>query len=98
MRLSIIPAFLLTLLGTTIRGNPDDQFDSIAPVPNVDAASNCVSFSVSSGTGCAWMCNYCANQLGTNNYYFTDGICKYQQGTGCVGNPQLGVTYTCCRA
>ena len=57
--------------------------------------NNCVSFSVSSGTGCAWMCSYCANQLGTNNYYFTTGVCTYQTG-GCVGNPQSGVTYTCC--
>jgi hypothetical protein len=42
------------------------------------------------------MCNYCANQLGTNNYYFTDGVCSYQQGQGCVGNPIVGKTYTCC--
>jgi hypothetical protein len=58
--------------------------------------SNCVQFSVSSGTGCEWMCNYCANQLGTNNYYFTDGVCTYQEGQGCVGNPIAGNTYTCC--
>ena len=58
--------------------------------------NGCVSFSVSSGTGCAWMCNYCANQLGTNNYYFTDGVCTYQEGVGCVGNPIAGKTYTCC--
>jgi hypothetical protein len=57
--------------------------------------SNCVSFTVSSGTGCAWMCNYCANTLGTNNYYFTDGVCTYQTG-GCVGNPIAGKVYTCC--
>ena len=44
---------------------------------------------------CAWMCNYCANQLGTNNYYFTDGVCTYQSG-GCAGNPVAGKTYTCC--
>jgi hypothetical protein len=57
--------------------------------------NNCVSFTVSGGTGCAWMCQYCANSLGTNNYYFTDGVCTY--GTsGCVGNPQAGKTYTCC--
>ena len=43
------------------------------------------------------MCNYCANNLGTNNYYFTNGVCTYQEG-GCVGNPQSGVTYTCCSA
>ena len=58
--------------------------------------NGCVSFSVTSGTGCAWMCNYCANQLGTNQYYFTDGVCSYQEGLGCVGNPISGKTYTCC--
>ena len=60
--------------------------------------NNCVTFSVSSGTGCAWMCNYCATQLKTNNYYFTDNVCTYQQGVGCVGNPYAGVSYTCCSA
>ena len=58
--------------------------------------NQCVEFTVSSGTGCAWMCNYCANQLGTNSYYFTDGVCTYQEGQGCVGNPIAGKTYTCC--
>jgi hypothetical protein len=57
--------------------------------------SNCVSFTVSSGTGCEWMCNYCANQLSTTNYYFTDNICTYMNG-GCVGNPIAGKVYTCC--
>lgn len=59
--------------------------------------NNCVSFTVSGGTGCAWMCNYCANTLGTNNYYFTDSVCTYQTG-GCVGNPVAGKVYTCCSA
>ena len=59
--------------------------------------NNCINFSVGSGTGCSWMCTYCANTLGTNNYYFTDGVCTYQPG-GCVGNPQTGVVYTCCSA
>jgi hypothetical protein len=64
---------------------------------NDDVPSNqCVQFSVGSGTGCAWMCNYCASQLGTNNYYFTDGVCTYQEGQGCVGNPVAGKTYSCC--
>ncbi len=57
---------------------------------------NCVTFSVSNGTGCAWMCNYCATKLGTNNYYFTDNVCTYKQGIGCVGNPYAGTLYTCC--
>jgi hypothetical protein len=60
--------------------------------------SNCVSFTVSQGTGCAWMCNYCSNQLGTNNYYFTDNVCTYESGVGCVGNPLAGTKYTCCSA
>ncbi len=59
---------------------------------------SCIQFTVSQGTGCAWMCNYCANQLGTNNYYFTDGVCTYQESQGCVGNPIAGKTYTCCSA
>ena len=62
----------------------------------VEPSNQCVQFTVTSGTGCAWMCNYCANQLGTNNYYFTDGVCKYQEGQGCVGNPTAGTVYTCC--
>lgn len=66
--------------------------DSVQPV------NGCVSFTVSAGTGCAWMCDYCSGALGTNNYYFTTDVCKYQEGEGCVGNPQAGVTYTCCAA
>jgi hypothetical protein len=62
---------------------------------NISESNGCVSFSVGSGTGCGWMCNYCANSLETNNYYFTDGVCKYESG-GCVGNPSVGVQYTCC--
>jgi len=60
-----------------------------------NSPNGCISFSVGPGTGCAWMCNYCENQLGSTNYYFTNGVCSYQSG-GCVGNPQAGVTYTCC--
>ena len=56
---------------------------------------NCISFTVGEGTGCSWMCEYCQNNLDTTNYYFTDGVCKYEEN-GCVGNPQAGVTYTCC--
>ena len=59
-------------------------------------SNNCITFSVTQGTGCAWMCNYCASQLATNNYYFTDNVCTYQEGQGCVGNPIAGKQYTCC--
>lgn len=58
-------------------------------------SQTCIHFSVGPGTGCQYMCQYCADQLGTNNYYFTDGVCTYQTG-GCQGNPLVGVTYTCC--
>ncbi len=71
-----------------------------AAVPNenytqVGVTTNCISFSVAAGTGCAWMCNYCANQLGTFNYYFPDNVCTYQTG-GCVGSPLAGKPYSCC--
>jgi len=62
-----------------------------------ESPNGCTTFTVGSGTGCDWMCNYCADQLGTNNYYFTDGICTYEPG-GCVGSPVSGNSYTCCSA
>lgn len=77
----------------TLRGKHDEVCDM---ENRLSASNNCVQFTVSSGTGCAWMCNYCASQLATNNYYFIDGVCSYQQGQGCVGNPLAGKTYTCC--
>jgi len=80
-------AFLISIFVVS-RGN---EFCDLEQPKN-----QCIQFSVTSGTGCAWMCNYCANQLGTNNYYFTDNVCTYQEGQGCVGNPIAGKTYTCC--
>jgi hypothetical protein len=85
----IINTFLAFLLASI---HAQQQTCDKASIPS----NSCVTFSVSQGTGCAWMCNYCANQLGTNNYYFTDNVCTYQQGVGCVGNPLAGVSYTCC--
>jgi hypothetical protein len=67
---------------------------SVVPVLET-VKESCIQFSVGSGTGCEWMCNYCANQLQTTNYYFTDGVCTYQT-SGCVGNPLAGKLYTCC--
>ncbi len=81
--------FLLPLLALFVG---TESTNNTRIVPNT-----CVSFTVTSGTGCAWMCNYCANTLGTNNYYFIDGVCTYQTG-GCVGNPAAGKLYTCCAA
>ena len=60
-----------------------------------DNIHNCITFTVGPGTGCAWMCQYCETNLGTTNYYFTDGVCTYKNG-GCVGNPVAGDQYTCC--
>ena len=65
---------------------------------STNPSNGCVTFSVTQGTGCQWMCNYCSNQLGTNNYYFTDNVCTYESGVGCVGNPLAGKQYTCCSA
>ena len=62
---------------------------------NTTTPNGCISFTIGSGTGCSWMCNYCYDTLKTTNYYFTDGVCTYQTG-GCVGNPLSGKTYTCC--
>ena len=82
---------LTTLLFFTLAlVNGEKEVCEVKNTPN-----NCVTFTISQGTGCAWMCNYCANQLGTFNYYFPDSVCTYQTG-GCVGNPIAGKTYTCC--
>jgi hypothetical protein len=70
-----------------------------APLLSLSNSTNgCVNLTIGQGTGCAWMCNYCATNLGTNNYYFTGNppVCVYQQGQGCVGSPSAGQTYTCC--
>jgi hypothetical protein len=69
--------------------------EEICEIPRALKSQTCIHFSVGSGTSCQWMCQYCSDQLGTNNYYFTDGVCTYQTG-GCQGNPLVGVTYTCC--
>ena len=67
----------------------------IALLTGIKADTNgCVNFQVSQGTGCEWMCNYCATQLGPD-YYFTTDVCTYETG-GCVGNPLANVVYTCC--
>lgn len=80
---------LLSIFVMTLRNTAAQQCDD-------ELRNNCISFSVVEGTGCAWMCNYCASQLGTNNYYFTDAVCTYESGVGCVGNPIAGKQYTCC--
>jgi hypothetical protein len=86
--LSLLSIFALFFIDKTAAENATCSDVSLTP-------NNCISFTVSSGTGCAWMCNYCSTQLGTNNYYFVDGVCTYESG-GCVGNPQAGKQYSCC--
>jgi hypothetical protein len=88
---ALIMASIASALNPAIYRNYNTTQVAIIPT------NNCIQFSVASGTGCAWMCNYCSSQLGTNNYYFTDGVCTYQTG-GCVGNPIAGKQYTCCSA
>ena len=58
------------------------------------SANTCTTFEVAAGTGCAWMCSYCAAKVGPI-YYFTTDVCTYGPG-GCTGNPQAGAEYTCC--
>lgn len=58
--------------------------------------NGCIQIVLGAGTGCQWACNYCASMLNTSNYYFNPPVCTYQTGLGCVGNPQAGVSYSCC--
>jgi hypothetical protein len=89
--LKYIVAFALVSFGLCTKTKEVMNFSNLRlKIPN-----SCITFSVSSGTGCAWMCNYCATNLKTNNYYFTNGICQYESG-GCVGNPLPNTQYTCC--
>lgn len=55
----------------------------------------CVTFTIGEDTGCQYMCDYCAENLGTNDFYFTDWICKNKNGM-CSGDPTSWETYTCC--
>ncbi len=89
--LKVILLSLALVFSAAGRVHHENYTQQVGIVPQ----NNCVQFSVAAGTGCAWMCNYCANALGTFNYYFTDGVCTYETG-GCVGNPIAGNTYTCC--
>jgi hypothetical protein len=86
----IITAIIFSLFSTIVTANTE-----LCSIQKALHSTTCIQFSVGQGTGCAWMCNYCESQLGTSNYYFTDGVCTYEYG-GCVGSPQTGVTYTCC--
>jgi hypothetical protein len=67
-----------------------------AQVCNQDLTTNCITFLIGPGTGCDWMCNYCGSQLNSSSYYFLPPVCTYESGVGCVGNPQTGVSYSCC--
>ncbi len=84
--------FLLLALASILSSGPVSGASGLTTIQN-----NCITFTVGQGTGCDWMCNYCSNMLGTNNYYFTDDVCTYETG-GCVGNPVAGKQYSCCSA
>lgn len=84
---------LLAFLTTLFFGNAIANRNAY----NVYRTTNCITFTVAQGTGCAWMCDFCANQLRTDSFYFTDGVCVYKPNEGgCVGSPFAGVSYTCC--
>lgn len=56
---------------------------------------DCITFTIGDNTGCQFMCDYCLENLGTTNFYFTDWICKNKNGM-CTGDPMPWETYTCC--
>ena len=56
---------------------------------------HCITFSIGDGPGCQYMCDYCAENLGTIDFYFTDWICTNKNGV-CTGEPMPWETYTCC--
>ena len=98
MRGLFLVTALVGLLVGPVRPLEETFVSATEPLTSNQAVSNsCVTFQVGAGTGCDWMCNYCANQLGTANYYFTTDVCHYETG-GCVGNPQPNTPYTCCSA
>lgn len=94
LRSTLFFAALLLTCSTAI--NATTEYPLCIPYHGLLVTDACIQFSVAAGTGCAWMCSYCADRLGTSSYYFTDGVCTYQSG-GCVGNPIAGTLYTCCR-
>ena len=84
----------LLLLVLALFSNANAYDDNLKP----RVVDGCYSFTVGQGTGCQYLCQLCSNQLGTDNYYFTDSVCTYESGIGCVGNPLAGKQYTCCSA
>jgi hypothetical protein len=97
-------SFLLSTLSTIyLLANATNEICNTGSATNnvQDSVNGCITFTLGQGTGCEWMCNYCATNLGTNNYYFTGNppVCTYQSSTnGCVGSPVSGQSYTCCAA
>ncbi len=61
------------------------------------SAQRCISFTAGPDTNCEWMCKYCANAFDTSDYYyyFTSPSCTCNT-SGYIGNPVIGVEYTCC--
>ena len=54
--MKLIYGLLFVLLTRTV-SQTIEYYETIIP------QNSCISFSVGTGTGCQWMCNYCANQL-----------------------------------
>ncbi len=81
------------LLALALLSGSNSQF-----IESVNPENGCYTFTVGQGTGCAYLCSLCSTQLDTDNYYFTDNVCTYESGIGCIGNPIYGKQYTCCSA
>ncbi len=90
-----IVAYLALMFASSNSSSTDVTTKNFYSYKALTPSNNCIYFTVGSGTGCDWICNYCANMLSTGNYYFPDGVCTYMSG-GCVGNPVAGKMYSCC--
>lgn len=60
-----------------------------------DNNQDCITYTIGEGTGCQFMCDYCTENLGTTDFYFTDWVCQNKNGM-CTGDPIAWETYTCC--
>ena len=58
-----ITQILIGLCAASYQMINGQQCKEISAVQKIMPQSSCVSLQVASGTGCAWMCDYCANQL-----------------------------------
>ena len=73
----------------------ENQLLELGYVTSINLSNNCINFTVGSGTKCDWLCNYCATNLGEDDFYFPDNACTFEKGL-CSGNLISGKSYKCC--